>query len=509
MIDPIGSVCFSDDDKVAFWLEHGPVCYGEIVQIPVENIVYYGRVFHSESGTTTTVEEQLIYASGKDDFGPYSKFRKISIQLFLEREESKIRPPTLNPPYGSKVFRLTNQDRAYIRLTGSLPIGKLRIGKMLSGLVGLNPSFISRHSCISGKTGSGKTNAELVLNAGVISANDTVALIFDFTGELWEGKDLGGYGLKNVPSYPPFSKNINYYSSTQEGNQKLVIGLYSLYPSNLRLIFSDVSFPQVRLAERLFQKFGESWINQSINAYEEGGSKNIKKLLVHGARPDVINALMQKLCSPSIKGNLWEISDRNFVNYIVSNLSTGVSCLADVSDLSEKDKLIAVEMTVMRVANFWRKNWEENHDYWKTLPSLLITLEEAHQFLHKRDPEHPRKTFFADIALQYRKYRVGLLAITPRPSLIDEDVFANLWTKIIMKTDLKKDRNFITNNTPFLEYSDSELKLLARGEALLISEPQIEFAVPIKIIYYPDYLNKMGVRNISEFFTKPKGAKYI
>ncbi len=34
--------------------------------------------------------------------------------------------------------------------------------------------------------------------------------------------------------------------------------------------------------------------------------------------------------------------------------------------------------------------------------------------------------------------------------------------------------------------------MLDVGEALLISEPQIRFAVPIKVIHYPDYLDERG-----------------
>ena len=130
--------------------------------------------------------------------------------------------------------------------------------------------------------------------------------------------------------------------------------------------------------------------------------------------------------------------------------------------------------------------WEEKYEEWQKLPTLLITLEEAHEFL---DPEKPR-TIFSDIALTYRKYRVGLNAVTPRPSRIDFDVFAELWTKVIMKTELKKDRKYLTDNTPYMEYSDTEIKMLDIGEALLISEPKIRFAVPIKVIHYPEYLEQ-------------------
>jgi hypothetical protein len=40
--------------------------------------------------------------------------------------------------------------------------------------------------------------------------------------------------------------------------------------------------------------------------------------------------------------------------------------------------------------------------------------------------------------------------------------------------------------------SETEIKMLDVGEALLISEPKIKFAVPIKVTHYPDYLEKHG-----------------
>jgi hypothetical protein len=64
-----------------------------------------------------------------------------------------------------------------------------------------------------------------------------------------------------------------------------------------------------------------------------------------------------------------------------------------------------------------------------------------------------------------------------------------------MKTELKKDRNYLTENTPYMEYSETEIKMLDVGEALLISEPKIKFAVPIKVTHYPDYLAKRGPPN--------------
>jgi hypothetical protein len=41
-----------------------------------------------------------------------------------------------------------------------------------------------------------------------------------------------------------------------------------------------------------------------------------------------------------------------------------------------------------------------------------------------------------------------------------------------------------------MEYSDTEVKMLDIGEALLISEPKTRFAVPIKVTHYPEYLKQ-------------------
>ena len=57
---------------------------------------------------------------------------------------------------------------------------------------------------------------------------------------------------------------------------------------------------------------------------------------------------------------------------------------------------------------------------------------------------------------------------------------------------MRRDRAYFTENTPYLEYSDTEIKMLDVGEVLLIPEPKIRFAVPVKITHYPEYLEERG-----------------
>jgi hypothetical protein len=191
---------------------------------------------------------------------------------------------------------------------------------------------------------------------------------------------------------------------------------------------------------------------------------------------------MQKLTH--LDPRLFPPSRYSFIDDVIENISQGITCLIDISGITVEEQHRIVCLTASGVANHYKRMWERNYEEWQKLPTLLITLEEAHEFL---DPTRER-TIFSAIALTYRKYRVGLNAVTPRPSRINPDVFAELWTKVIMKTELKTDRDYLTKNTPYLEYSDTEVKMLDIGEALLISEPKIRFAVPVKVTHYPEYL---------------------
>jgi DNA helicase HerA-like ATPase len=397
----------------------------------------------------------------------------------LEKRGERARSPTFNPNYGDKVYPVSEEDCSVLKLSGVLEIGQLRSGDQLLGSVGIDIETIPLMMGMFGMTGSGKTNAELVLNAQLIdNSPKTVALIFDFAGQLLEGKGISPQkGLKDHPLFPA---KVQYYSPK---NGKMVVGLYTITPGKLTTMFPDIGYPQLRLARKLYEKLGKTWIEKVREVYGAEGYAGVGRLADYKMK-HVIEALMLKLSS--LSRELFPASDYSFIDSVVQNVCKGVSCLVDISGIGAEEQNRVTCLTASAVANHYKRMWEENYEEWQKLPTLLITLEEAHEFL---DPNKPR-TIFSDIALTYRKYRVGLNAVTPRPSRINFDVFAELWTKIIMKTELRKDRAYLTESTPYLEYSDTEIKMLDVGEALIISEPKIRFAVPIKVTHYPEYLNR-------------------
>lgn len=490
-LSEIGIVWESKGDKVIFGLHKGiSVCFGQIVRIISGSKTFYARVNDTQSASTLATEDRLKEADGKEGFGPYSVFRNVEAGLFLERNDAdKLRTPTFNPTYGDKVFEATAEDYELLRLGGDLELGSLRSGKVETVSVGLSAEAIPTHMGIFGMTGSGKTNAEMLLNARIIDDPKTVAVIFDFHGELLEGKNLDPpIGLAN---HPQFHTKVRHY-----GPDKIKIGNQSIWPSDFKLLFSekDLTVPQKRLAQKLGAYLGLTWLAQIKEKPEL-----LKEISgIEKESPLTVNALLRKVNSLS-EDVFVPNSSLSFIDEVVKNVETGITCLIDLSELDLTDQKRVAGLVASHLAHRYQWLWKKEHEKWGKLPKLLITLEEAHEFL---SANADKQTFFCDIALKYRKYSVGLNVVTPRPSMIDLNVFAELWTKLIMKTTLSQDRDFLTKNTPYLEYSDVEVKLLDVGEALLVSEPQLRFAVPIKIMHYPDYL-KMKSKQSSSYNLPP------
>lgn len=493
MSEPLGFVREVKGDKVSFFLNRGTdLSFGQIVRVDSGNRSFYARVVDAGSSSTLKTDEQLREAEGKESFGPYSSYRHVDAILFLEKEVGKIRSPTFNPDYMDKVYAATDEDCSVLRLAGELEIGRLRSGKHVLGPVGISVEAIPLMMGMFGMTGCGKTNCELMLNARIIDSSPrTVGLIFDFAGQLLEGKGIAPQ--RGLRDHPLFHTKVRYYSARE---QKMLVGLYTIRPQKLSTLFPDITHHQVRLAQKLYKSLGNTWIEQLQEAYSTGGHKGVAELTDYKGKA-VIDALMLKLSS--LSPHLFPPSDYSFVDDVVQNVGQGVTCLVDISGLSSEEQYDVTCLTASSVALHYKRLWESDFDEWKKLPTLLITLEEAHEFL---DPNMP-KTIFSDIALTYRKYRVGLNAVTPRPSRINPNVFAELWTKVVMKTELRRDRVYLTDNTPYLEYSDTEVKMLDVGEALLISEPKIRFAVPIKVIHYPEYLDERGKVDYKLSASKP------
>ena len=73
---------------------------------------------------------------------------------------------------------------------------------------------------------------------------------------------------------------------------------------------------------------------------------------------------------------------------------------------------------------------------------MLVVLEEAHNYLKAGEKSISSKTI-QSIAKEGRKYGVGLVLVTQRPSELDDTVLSQCGTILALRMNNAKDRGFI------------------------------------------------------------------
>ena len=101
---------------------------------------------------------------------------------------------------------------------------------------------------------------------------------------------------------------------------------------------------------------------------------------------------------------------------------------------------------------------------------LLVVLEEAHLFLPKGADSAAQRTV-ATVAKEGRKYGVGLMLVTQRPTELDSASISQSGTMIALRLTNQKDRSQVTSTMPDdLAGLAGLLPSLRTGEALIVGE---------------------------------------
>jgi hypothetical protein len=130
------------------------------------------------------------------------------------------------------------------------------------------------------------------------------------------------------------------------------------------------------------------------------------------------------------------------------------------------NELIGATLRVLYDALFWGRNLPEGG---RERP-LLIVLEEAHSYLGKGDGGNAGRTV-RRIAKEGRKYGVGLMVVSQRPSEIDSTILSQCGTVFAMRLANETDRGQITNTvSDNLRGLFEMLPVLRTGEAIIVGE---------------------------------------
>jgi hypothetical protein len=114
--------------------------------------------------------------------------------------------------------------------------------------------------------------------------------------------------------------------------------------------------------------------------------------------------------------------------------------------------------------------WAMDLDVGGRKQPLLVVLDEAHRFLPESG-EGPANRIVSRIAKEGRKYGVGLMVVTQRPSDVDSAVLSQCGTMIALRVTNQRDRGAVASTIPDDLGDLSELlPALRTGEALVLGD---------------------------------------
>lgn len=386
----------------------------------------------------------------------------------------------------------------------TLNIGKYALNKDATAYLDGNKLF-QRHAVIVGNTGSGKSCTVATLIEEIAKLKSSNSVVFDIHGEY---QPIQGDNIKHYKIAGPidgFSNEIiylPYWLLTYEEMISMMIDRSDNNAPNQAMIFSrtvlekkkeflnsinktDVSeditidSPTPYSIESLLEKLNE------INSEMVDGAKGKKKGDFNGTLSRFIQRLENKVNDKRL--NFLFSNDGNLLNYdylsqLCSKLMTSGTCDGGVKiiDFSEvpSDILPLVISLVARMI-FSVQQWTERAN----INPIALFCDEAHLYIPqntKGGMEEQSLNSFERIAKEGRKYGIGLVVITQRPSEVDRTVLSQSSNFIAMRLTNVDDQNVIKRLLPDSLGNFGELlPVLDVGEALVVGDASL---LPSRII---------------------------
>lgn len=494
--------------------------YGIVTQIGASAIPSYLLDKYLENGINALSNQQWLTMS------------LIGEQVGVRFERGVSQSPTT----GDAVHLVTIADLKNIysdfNQVSSINVGNISVSESLNAFLDLD-KLVSRHFAILGSTGSGKSNAVGVTLSSIIEKNFHRAriMILDPHGEyntvFKSHSTVFKIGNKKDALYVPFwalpfnelmslfeapitdlnreyirSKVVEYKIRGAEANgiqiDSTLITADSPIPFSLKKMWYDLDdFERQTYNERGNPKAKTNLVVQGdadkliSNQYEPASTNNSKPYLNNLAKGilSFLDAIRLKLndrrydflfnpgCySPDLDGKV----DKDINTLLESWLGTSKQiAIFDLSDVPS-ELMLSISGTLLKIvydALFWGQNLNSGG---KKQP-LLIVLEEAHNYLHAKENSIASRTV-QRIAKEGRKYGVGLLLVTQRPSELDETVLSQCGTIIALRMNNNKDRGFVASAIQDELKSLVELlPSLRTGEAIVSGEG---VKIPSRIQFY-------------------------
>lgn len=492
---------------------------GSFVKIPLGYNHLYGVI--SESSETSTV----------DDESRMSAERKwIKVELVGESIGGNFdRGISEYPSIGDQVHFVVDSDLKSIFRKSSQ--GHFQMGR-LSSSEGIEVSLdldklVARHSAILGSTGSGKsTSTASLLRSMVKKPNDSIlqsarVLLIDIHGEY--GPALGD--LAKTFSILPSKDNQLYIPFWCISPEKLVDFLCGNPNESQRSVFMDKTVDEKKIGikgngisgieeERITSstplpyRLKKIWYDlcheDGVNfsdaamtspAYAVNGQGDFEKLIAPkflppgpgsslpkkggtGAMKRQLDLMKSRLLdtqysfllepgdwNPDKDGKIKKDLDGLLKDWLGHDKPITIFDLSGMPS-ARLTLLLGAVLDIIFEAAIWGRNFAEGM---RERP-LLIVLEEAHRYLGKSEAGFS-KEMVQRIAKEGRKFGVGAMIVSQRPSEIDETILSQCGTILSLRINNSTDRGIVkAAMSEGLAGIVDSLPVLRTGEAIIVGE---------------------------------------
>lgn len=497
---------------------------GSFVRIPLGYANLYGIVTQIGSGAIPDSLKEIYYK----DYDSFKNTSWINIVLAGEQVGKRFeRGVTQYPTTGDKVHLVTINDLDIIyggyEDSNSITVGNISVSESLDAKIDLD-KLVSRHCAIVGSTGSGKSNSVSVLLESIAKRNfpSSRILVIDPHGEYNDALSKYSRVIETNPKEVenklyipywalPFNELMKIFSGTiSDANREYIrekvveakiasanenkldvpkesITADSPIPFSIKQLWFELDdFERQTYLERakpetITEKIqiGDADKLKS-NLYQPasagGGSPflNNQAKGILGFLDSVRNRLNDSSYNflfnpgdftPNLKGKIKSDIDSLFMDWLGNPLPITILDLSGIPS----EIMSSISGTLLKIIYdglFWGVNTKVGG---KNQP-LLIVLEEAHSYLKAGEHSISSRTVQM-IAKEGRKYGVGLLLVTQRPSELDETVLSQCGTMIALRMNNSKDRGHIRSAVQDeLQSMVDLLPSLRTGEALISGE---------------------------------------
>jgi hypothetical protein len=496
---------------------------GSFIRIPLGYANLYGIVTQIGSAA---IPESLREAIAKD-YDHLKNTRWINIVLAGEQVGKKFeRGVTQFPTTGDKVHLVTINDLNVIyggyEESNSITVGNISVSESLDAKIDLD-KLISRHCAIVGSTGSGKSNSVSVLLQSIANREfpSSRILVIDPHGEYNDALskyskviDVNSAVDDNKLQIPfwalPFNELMKIFSGnltdqnreyirekvveekikSAEENEIEVTKESITADSPIPFSINKLWFDLIDFEKQTFTDTSRTTLSALItvgeadklisNEYTAAGMGNSAPFLNQKAKGllSFLDSMRNKLndssysflfkpgkFTPDLSGKIEEDLDSLFFKWLGNKLPITILDLSGIPS----EIMSSISGTLLKIIYdglFWGVNTKVGG---KNQP-LLIVLEEAHSYLKSGEHSISSRTVQM-IAKEGRKYGVGLLLVTQRPSELDETVLSQCGTMIALRMNNSKDRGHIKSAVQDeLQSMVDLLPSLRTGEALISGE---------------------------------------